>query len=240
MRLIASLIVLMAALGGPVAAGTAQSQQHLYTIKVRGLPVGTLSLALEATARSYAAAARVESTGLAAIVRSFHFAGTSRGALDGGRPAPARYEETADTGRRQSRAVMVYKDGAPSVVEYASTSPWGADSPDPSTQDDALDPATALFSLFRAQEVGRTCGRTLVMFDGRRRSHVRLGDARSEGGETVCEGEYRRLAGFTPEELSRHVAFPMRVVLTTGPDGLARIERVEVRSVYGLATLHRR
>ncbi|WP_425051951.1 DUF3108 domain-containing protein [Psychromarinibacter sp. S121] len=208
-----------------------------YDIAIRGFRVGELRLTVEEAPGQYSVAAAVDSVGAVGFFRPFSYRARAWGTVQNGRFRPASYAETADTGRRQSEAELKYVGGVPEVRSYTSPRPPGADSPDPATQGGTLDPLTAMWAVLGD---GMACGKTLVLFDGARRSHVRLGPQRAVAGGVTCAGEYRRLEGFTEEELSRHVFFPMTVRYTPGPDGRLSAERVEVQSVYGLATVDRR
>ena len=227
--------LLMAGAPGAQAEGTAE-----YVIKVRGITVGSFRLTATQTGARYSVSGGIVSAGLATIVRRFSYAGLSRGILRGGRLLPESYREVADTGRRQSEVVIDYQDGVPTVTRYASNNPPGPDSPDPATQAGTLDPMSALFAVFRDRPGDAVCGETIAMFDGRRRSQLVLAAAQRGGARLRCSGEYRRLQGFTEKELSRHVAFPLTVIYAPNGNGGVHVERVEVTSVYGLATLDRR
>ena len=221
----------------PATASAADRIEALYDIAIRGFRVGELRLTSEEASGRYSVAAAVDSTGAVGFFRPFSYRARSWGAVRDGLPAPDRYTETADTGRRQSEAELAYDAGVPTVVRYGSPRPPGADSPDPRTQGGTLDPLSGIWAVLRGPSA---CGRTLVVFDGARRSHVRLGAASPVDGGVACTGEYRRLKGFTADELSRHVAFPMTVIYAPDAEGVMRARRVEVQSVYGLATVDRR
>ncbi len=220
-------------------AQAAEPATHDFDVRLRGVTVGTVRLDLMRQAGRYEARARIESAGLVSVLRPFSYSGTAVGADAGGRLVPARFEERADTGRRRSEAVLAYDGGAPRVIRYASSLPAAPDRPEPASQRDAVDPVTALAELLRDRPGDGVCGKSVTLFDGMRRSRVTLGEARREAGAVSCTGEYRRLQGFTPRELKRHVAFPLRVALTPAGGGLMRVARIEVASSYGLVTLDR-
>ncbi len=221
-------------------AAAAERVEAGYYLTLRGFTLGSFRLTSEAEAEGpYSLAAAIDSTGVARIFRRFSYRARAQG-RHARRFVPDRYEEVADTGNRRSEAALVYAGGVPRVTRYTSPEPVGPDSPDPATQGGTLDPLTAIFALLRDQPAEGLCDRTLVIFDGRRRSHLRLGPPRAAEGGAVCEGEYRRLQGFTPEEVARHVAIPLRVHYQRLPDARMRARRVEMDTVYGLAAVHRR
>ena len=232
------VLVLVGLVSGPAPAfadGTA-----VFDIRIRGIPVGVMRLAGLEAEGFYAARAEIESVGVARVFRRFSYRASVRGDVDDGDLTPLRYEEIADTGRRRSEAVLIYAEGVPSVSRFVSQSEPPADSPAPATQGGTLDPLSALFSVLRDRPPGAVCGRQLIMFDGRRRSSLTLGPAQDTGDGVACDGEYRRLQGFTDEELSRHRAFEMQLFFAPNAAGLQQSRRIAVQSVYGLATLDRR
>jgi hypothetical protein len=60
-----------------------------------------------------------------------------------------------------------------------------------------------------------------------------------EGGIT-CPGEYRRLAGFSADDMAEKTRFPFTVRLVPGTSGLMQVDEVTMESIYGNARLKRR
>ncbi len=234
------LLGLWAVLAGPGTAQGAMQSEARYTIRIAGFTVGDMRLAARESDGAYSAASVIVSAGAARVFRRFSYRAEAQGRIDKGRLRPQRYEETADTGRRQSEAMLAYTRGVPRVLRYTSPVPASAGAPAASSQGGTVDPLTALYTLLRDQPEAGLCDRTITIFDGRRRSHVRLGAARRDGADITCTGEYRRLDGFTPRELRRHVAFPLTAVFTPIEGGLYRATHIELQSFYGLATVDRR
>ncbi len=233
-----TLFVLCLAVPAP---GAAESQNKAeFVIKIRGITAGIARLTGIEQDGLYAVRAEIESARLVKVFRPFTYRGAARGGLEGRRLSPVHYEDTANTGRRQSEVVLDYDGGVPRVTRYVSTVPNGADSPDPATQGGTLDPLSALYAVLRDAPAADLCDKRLVLFDGRRRSAVILGTAQAAGDGIVCNGEFRRLKGFTQKELSRHRAFPLQVFYTPRSGGMLQAQRVSIQSIYGLATLDRR
>lgn len=220
--------------------GAALGADSTFVIGLRGFTVGSFQLSSQSKGNTYAVAADIKDAGLLSVFRSFFYRASARGALKGNRVIPRQYRETADTGRRQSEVVLDYVDGAPRVTSYASTTPPGPDAPDPASQSGTLDPASVLFAVFREMPRAAACNTEIFIYDGMRRSRLALGKPRPEGDGLRCAGEYRRLQGFTPKELSRNVAFPLELTLSPVAGGKVRVTHVEITSSYGLATLDRR
>ena len=223
----------------PVQAQTAP-ETDVFTMSIRGISGGTVTLARTEANGGYAVTAKIAPSGLIRRIRNFSYRGSANGRLSGGVFAPDRYEERADTGRRQSEVVLVYADGVPEVARYVSDREAAPDTPAPETQGGTLDPLTAIHALLRDRSLAEGCAMRVVIFDGRRRSHIILEPAASDDGTTRCTGEYRRLQGFTAREVSRHLAFPIQIVLDPLGADMLRVRQVSFQSLYGTAALNRR
>lgn len=246
---VAAGLAVAVVLGAAVAAGptTATAQQAVthtqearFDLVLRGLRAGVLRFSGNEAPGSYAVAGRLESTGLAGMVRKVRFDATARGVINGRGLMPLRYEEDADTGKRQSRAVMVWRGGVPSVEMSAPARPPRPEDVRPATQGGTVDPLTALYATLREVPAEAACTTNVVMFDGRRRSQLSLSAPKVEGDSITCSGEYRRLAGFSDQEMSEKTRFPF--VLTYAPAEAGRVKVVEVAmdTLYGKARLVRR
>ncbi len=232
------LLALLLPLSAPAHAQT--RTEATFTVRISGITIGRMQLTGVESGSSYSSAALITSAGAARVFRDFSYTARSQGRLSRGRLIPVRYEEKADTGRRQSESILEYSRGIPRLTRYTSPKAAGPDSPDPSTQGGTLDPLSALYALLRDQPAAGLCNATLALFDGKRRSQIRLGAPQAVQGGIVCAGEYRRVAGFTLDELARHTTFPVKVLYAPSAGGMMQAAQVEVQSVYGPATLVRR
>ncbi len=231
----------VAVLAAVFAASSAAAEAPVvFDLSIRGIRVGTLSFSGEATAGRYAVSGRLESAGLAGLVRRVRYDGQAEGSLRQGRFTPARYREQADTGRRQSQAVMEYRRGIPQVKVYNPPRDLQPDGIDPATQGGTVDPLTALFATLRDVPPGKECNQTLTMFDGKRRSQLVLGTPATVKGGVVCPGEYRRLAGFSARDMAEKARFPFTLRLGLAETGLMQVKDVTMESIYGNARLKRR
>lgn len=212
----------------------------VFDLSIRGIRAGTLSFSGQATDGRYTVSGRLESAGLVGLVRQVRYDGQAEGSLRQGRFTPARYSEQADTGKRQSESVMEYRRGIPQVKVYNPPRDLQADGIDPATQGGTVDPLTALFATLRDMPPGQECNRTLTMFDGKRRSQLVLGAPAAIEGGIACPGEYRRLAGFSADDMAEKTRFPFTVRLVPGASGLMQVDEVTMESIYGNARLKRR
>jgi hypothetical protein len=222
----------------PLGAQTVADEAR-FTLEIKGISAGALSFSGRQDGRSYAVAGRLESTGLVALLRTFRYDAKARGSLARGRYVPARYSETADTGRRQSESVMEYRGGVPQVKVYNPPRPPVPTEVDPATQGGTVDPLTAAYALLRDAEAGGECNRKLTLFDGKRRSEVSLGAPQARADGVVCSGEYRRLQGFTAKEMAEKVRFPFTLRYAPAEGGRMRVAEVTMDTLWGKARLVR-
>jgi hypothetical protein len=234
-RLIALATLIALALPLPARAETAQ-----FDLSIRGIRAGTLTFDGAAEAGRYAVTGRLESTGLVGLLRKIRFDGEVQGRIEDKRFTPARYVERADTGKRQSEAVMEYRRGVPQVKVYNPPRAPGDGGIDPARQGGTVDPLTAMFATLRDVPAGNACNLALTLFDGKRRSQVTLGPPQPREGGATCPGEYRRLEGFSADDMAEKSRFPFTVHLVPGPEGMLRVAEVTMESLYGNARLKRR
>jgi hypothetical protein len=223
------------ALGAAVPAVQAADQTATYDFYVSGIKVGTMSLATQEGARDYGAQARINAAGIIGALLTFSFDGTSKGTIKGGAPVPMLFEAVSDSpkGRRTTR--IDWKNGVPTKVVI---DPPRDHDPDPKTQGGTLDPIAAGFALLRDGPEARMCATSVDLFDGSRRSRLRLGDRTATEDGFACAGTYARLEG-EPHSLSSQREFPFTLYFSAR-DGTAQLRRIQTKTSFGLATLERR
>lgn len=225
------------AFGWGLSAGVALAEDAVFDVSLAGVRVAEMTVASKIAGDRYGVSVLIRSDGLAGVVRRIRFDARAEGRITG-RPgsgfAPARYSEQADTGRRQSQVEMVYDRGVPQVVTYSSLRADGPDLLDPMAQEGTLDPATALFAGLQDRAAGQACAVSFEVFDGRRRSAFAL-----SGEGMTCNGDYRRIAGYTAEEMAERVRFALEVTFAPHADAV-RVVEATVQTVYGKVRLKRR
>ena len=60
------------------------------------------------------------------------------------------------------------------------------------------------------------------------------------GGGLTCTGEYRRLEGFSAEEMADKSRFPFSMTYAPLPDGRLRVTEIAMDTIYGKGRLTRR
>lgn len=224
----------------PAAAVADQTDNAMFDLTIKGFRAGALSFDGTETAGVYAVTGKLQSSGLMALVKKIRFDASASGTVRRGIFTPDRYEEKADTGQRQSESVMDYKDGVPQVKVYNPPRPPREAAVDPATQGGTVDPLTALYAVLRDVPLDQACTTKVRMFDGRHSSQLALAPARVTGDKITCDGEYRRLAGFSDKEMAEKTQFPFRLTYEPAGNGMVRVVSVSMDSLYGKASLKRR
>jgi hypothetical protein len=230
----------MLAVAGPLAAEDRRDDAR-FGVSVLGLRVVELRLAgAEAPSGAYAARVAITTTGAARAVARVRFEAEVTGRRARGDWRPDRYTESADTGRRQSAARLVFTDGTAQVVtDTAGTTAGRAADPLLPVPSDwalgAVDPMTALYAAMRDLTPGEDCALDLRIFDGIRASRVRI----APSGDGQCRGEYRRVGGFPARDMAERAAFPLVLMRADRGDGWQRLVRAEVATLWGTAVLVR-
>lgn len=212
MRSFAATAAVLALLPGIAHAAEpappAKQLEAEYVITWLGLPVYSGRFAIIWNGERYRVRFQAEAEGLARLANSTTIAWEARGRFAKGRVQPERFEQ-ANTFRRQTRRItLAYAaKGPPSVSVLPPESP-GKRPPVPDGLKAAtLDPLSATFAAFAMSREATSCGYAAEVFEGLRRTDVRLAHAGSErtpasrgaGLERqafVCELHAKRLAGY--------------------------------------------
>jgi hypothetical protein len=235
LRLLLSVLLAL-----PAAVAEAQTTHAAtYDLTLGGLRAGVVSFSAVEDGGQYSAAARAVSSGLVALVQDLSYDARATGRLTGGGFVPSRYQESANTGERSSRAVMEYVNGVPQLKAYDPPQERRSRDVDPATQGGSLDPMTAIYALLRDVPREEVCTLDVPVFDGRRASRVTTAGPQADGALIVCAGEYRRVAGFSRSQMRKKTRFPFTI--TYAPAGARyQVERISIDTLYGRATLDRR
>lgn len=234
-------LVLAAGLG----AGTAQADaigpegEARFDISLRGVPLGVLRVVTARSDGAYAATARLDRAGLTRLLPSARFEATVQGRVQGGRAVPLRYSEDVNTGRRESRTELEWERGVPRVVRSEPARPPEPWHLDPAEQAGTVDPMTMMLSVLADVAPARACRLDLATFDGRRRGQVVMAPATQTPARVECAGVFRRVAGYSQEDLAEQHEFPFRVVYAPDADGILRVVEVEAEGRLGTARMTR-
>ncbi len=230
----------LAAVLSPAPALAGQTDSAVFDLTLRGISAGSLSISGAIDGESYVASGVLKSGGLIALVKKVRYDARAHGRYAGGHFTPARYEEDADTGKRQSQSVMDYRAGVPQVKKYNPPKPPKPSDIDPATQGGTVDPLTALFAALRDVPAADACKLAVYLFDGKRRSQVTLADPKPVDAGLSCTGEYRRLEGFSDKDMAEKSRFPFMLRYEPLGNGHLRVVEVTMDTLYGKGRLKRR
>lgn len=233
-------LALCAALAAPAAIPVSAQADGVtnarFSVAIRGLTAGSLTIKGKESGSSYSATGVLQSGGLVGLVAKVKYTASSQGSVNGNSFRPSRYDENADTGKRKSNSKIRYKSGVPIVDDFKP----GPNAVNPSTQKGTVDPMTALYAAFRDVDESEVCKLKVAMFDGKRRSQVQLKSPRAEGDMILCDGEYRRLKGFSAKDMAEKTRFPFNLFYAKTADGRYRVEKVVTQTLYGNAVMKRK
>jgi hypothetical protein len=233
-------MTLLLALLTPVlgAAGT-RSDKATFDIYLRGIKAAALGISGVDNGQSYAAAGKLESTGLLGLFVDVRYDASAKGRIGRSGFVPSTYTEKT-SGVRNNTAVMNYKGGVPQVKVYDPPRSPGEDGVDPATQAGALDPMTAIYGALRDVPRAEVCDYDVRMFDGKRASRVSLSQPRQQGDGFTCSGLYQRVKGWSAEELAEKSRFPFTLTYQKVGADLFRVTRIELDTTFGRAKMIRR
>lgn len=219
-------------------AGTARAQDGAFSITVSGVKAGTFSIAANSNASSYAVTSRAASAGLAGLFRSFTITSKVSGRLSGGTFRPERYVSQSDGARAGRGAELTFAGGTPTVISAATEPDPDAPKVDPASLTNVVDPLTGLYAILRDTTPEAACDVDLTMFDGHRVSRVTLSGARAVEGGVMCDGVYRRVAGYPPKVLAERQTFAFTAFYAAEGDVL-RAQELTMDSLFGPARMTR-
>lgn len=227
---------------GTLPSGPARSDgttNAVFSVSIRGLSAGTLTVKGQETGGRYSTSGVLQSGGLVGLISKLKYVAKSQGQITSTGFRPTRYEENANTGKRKSSAVMAYKRGVPQVKSYSPPRQPGPDAINPSTQGGTVDPMSAIYAALRDVNADQVCKLKVAMFDGKRRSQVKLHNPRTEGKTITCRGEYRRLKGFSKEDMAEKSRFPFTLHYTAIGENRYQVQKVVTQTLYGTAVMLR-
>jgi hypothetical protein len=211
-RKFSTAAVMLAMAGG--TAGAAEPASHAkqleadYVITWLGLPVYSGKFAITWNGERYRMRFRAEAEGVVRLAANTTIDWETSGRLAQGRVLPERFAQ-ANTFRRQTRRItLAYAaQGAPAVSVVPPESP-GKRPPVPEPlKAGTLDPLSAIFAAIAVPLDAKSCGYSAKVFEGLRRTDVRLdhtGAERTPAGRAtgldrqafVCLLHAKRLAGY--------------------------------------------
>ncbi|UWQ22288.1 DUF3108 domain-containing protein [Jannaschia sp. W003] len=228
------IFLLLALLAAPASA-----EQLRFDVGMHGVRAAQMVLNGDVSGGGYAVAGQVKGTGLVGAVVDIDYAAEARGAVAGGRLRSGAATLRDRMGDEQGTTAMQWSGGAPRVTQSPGfpREPYDIDA---AAQRGAVDPLTALYDLLRTQPRESLCNWTAATFDGRRAARLSVGPPRDAGNGAVrCDAEYRRVAGYEPEEMAERTRYPFSVTYVPAGNAMAAAE-MRAATKYGDAVIRRR
>ncbi len=221
-----------------LAAGPAPAAER-WDVWFGGLRIGEVRLQVEDAPGGWRAEAEVKAAPVFDLFAPSSGRAEAEGGYEDGAVRPARFAADGHFGRGRQSVTVRHAEGAPPVVEAEPALRLRDYDPAPETLVGALDPLTAAVAAFAVAPGGDPCGRSLPVWDTRRRFDLRLAPGAVErDGRLRCEGAYVRVAGFK----AKHMALPPHRFTTWWRiDGdRPHLDRAVSHTDWGAATLVRR
>ena len=226
-------LVLACGLGLPAMAETGQ-----FRVTVGPLTAGTLAYAGEDSGGRYAATGAVRASGLAGLFLDTRVDAAASGRVTGNAYRPERFDQTTVEDGAEVSSAFRYRDGVPTVTRTPPPRKPPKFAADPGKQGGTVDPMTAAYAILRDRPADLACDLAIQMFDGRRRADIRLVGGEAVPGGLSCRGEYRRVEGFSPEELAEKPVWPFTVSYRAA-GGVLQVEEVRVPTTFGAVRIRR-
>lgn len=227
----------------PPVAATAQEkrQSASFDLVIRGLRIGNLAFTSVENGGAYALSGRVQTSGLAGMLRKMRYDASTRGRISGARYAPQRYEQKGGSGNRVTEEVIVWEGGVPRLEKQHPPRAPRENALDPKAQRGTVDTLTAIYATLGDVAQQNACNVDLTLYDGRYRMGLKIGRPQADAqGNLTCSGQYIRQGGFSAEEMAERVSFPFTLSYQPLGSGEYRVKEVAMESLWGRARLVRR
>ncbi len=206
-----------------------------FNVSIAGVRAGKMDISSNVSGSSYSADINMRATGLVAAVATYKFKASAKGTMSGADSyRPSRYKENSDTGSRKNNVIITYSGGVPKPNKTAA-----APSLPGSGQKGTVDPLTAAFALFRDRSKSNLCKTNLTIYDGKRRTSIRMRPGKISGTSATCTGTFKRLGGFSKKKMAEGTSFPISVTYSV-KSGVYKVKSLTIKSVRGRATFTRR
>jgi hypothetical protein len=223
----------------PASAG---SETGTFDVILRGFRAATMKYAAQIEGGDYAVTGQIAPSGIFGAIADVSYKATSKGRQRGKGYLPFSFEEERRAPKGVSTATMQFQGGVPQVKKYNPPRSADPHAVNPRSQKGTVDPMTVIFASLRDQPRRKACALSLSVFDGKRRSKVTLSGPTTEdgNGKFNCSGEYRRIRGWSAEDMAERSRFPFQMTYQRQQNGLYRVVEITTPTTLGRATLRRR
>jgi len=218
----------------------AMAESGRFAASLAGIKAGTLTYTGTEEAGRYSVQGSVRAGGLAGAFFDFAMNAAAQGRVSGNDYHPKRYDLRGHEGGEDRAVGFRYRNGVPQITPPPIGS-RPAHAADPAGQGGTLDPMTVIYAMLRDRPKELMCQLDADFFDGRRRANVRYVKMTPlKGGKYLCEGQYRRLLGFSHKELREKPFWPISVYYAPLSDGSYRVTEMRFHTNFGSLRLGRR
>ena len=235
----AVLVAAMALIASPALLRAEES--GTFDMILFGIRAATLSYAGKIERGRYAASGALRTTGLLSLVSDVGYTAQVQGRYRNNRFEPRLYRETARDDDGTYSAEMRYRAGVPQPKGYSPGSATPQGGLNPAGQAGTVDIMTVIFAVLRDQTRDALCDVSVQMFDGVRRGQITLAEPIvKSNGQIDCSGEYRRVEGFSAQQMAERQRFPFTLTYTPQDADQFRVTRVITETTFGRVTIRRR
>ncbi|MDE2790259.1 MAG: DUF3108 domain-containing protein [Paracoccaceae bacterium] len=218
------------------------TETHRFGIYLGGVMLGTVTVDAEVEDTRYKASVSITPTGLLETIVKVQHRSRVAGAIGQGDLRPWHYRSRTLTRKRKSEVDMIYVDGRPSIrLILPEREPRDHDVV-PADQIGTLDPTSAAFKMFRSVSRDDLCNTAQEIFDGRRRTRLVVEAPEFNDGEDEvhCPAIFKRVAGYSPEQLAKRSDFRATLTFKRQGDGLYQMQKIAAESTFGDVKILRR
>ncbi|MBL4751964.1 MAG: hypothetical protein JKX71_15545 [Amylibacter sp.] len=214
----------------PISAQAEAITLNLYAIGIRA---GTIRINGAEKGNAYALNGIVTPSALLRLIKDIGFNGTASGRIKNGQYQTRKYAGNVRTGNGSSTVKMHWRRRAPVVDSYKPGREKRDYDISPSKQVGTVDLLTAAYATFVSRPLDKLCNTTHKMFDGRRRTQIRLNAPKISGKTATCSGAYQRVAGFSAHDMQKRVNFPFTMRYVLQDDGMYHFKDFTADATFG-------
>ncbi|SFJ31708.1 DUF3108 domain-containing protein [Jannaschia pohangensis] len=219
----------------------AQTFEARYDMSLRGITAGQIALRAREGGGRYSVVAAAKATGAAGALVKYGYDGRAEGRVTRRGLESSVYGETEDDNGETTVTEIRFQDGRPQSVTVTPARDPEPHDIDPTAQRGVMDPLSSLYEMMRPVPRAAACDLDQNLFDGRHVSRLTLGPAQPQAdGTIVCIGAYRRIAGYSAEELARRPSVDMTFVYGTLDGDRVQVTEIRAPTPLGDAVLRRR
>ena len=222
-------------------ANSSESNEANFSLKIKGVYVGNLSFSGVQDQDRYTVEGTIKSGGVFKLLNKQEYTAKTTGQIKHSKFIPKNYAEYRNKKGKKSTASLSYELGIPQIRLYSPPRKTNSETINPETQKGTVDPLTAIYATLADISNGKLCELNMNVFDGKRKSSVRLIPILKERkGLIMCFGEYKRIAGFSKKDMEEKTRFPFNLFYKKHSKTKYELKKLIIETIYGTAVLTRK